>query len=61
MRELFVAGQTSRRKLTPEEAAKILRQRFPSEEMMWLKCSQENIKIMYCIVYVSVLIAFCLK
>ena len=40
LRELYDAGKVSRRKMTPGEAAKILRNRFPEEEVMWLKASQ---------------------
>ena len=40
LRELFEVGKKSKRKLTPEEASKMLRQRFPNDEVMWLKPSQ---------------------
>ena len=40
MRELFAAGKVSRRKMTPEEGARVLRNRFPTDEVMWLKASQ---------------------
>jgi hypothetical protein len=40
IRELFDAGKSTKRKVTPEEGSRILRQRFPFDEVMWLKPSQ---------------------
>ena len=42
LRQIFALGNQTGKKYTPEAGAKMLRQRFQTDERMWLKPSQVN-------------------